>query len=143
MPFSKRSLSMMKNIHPDLRKVMDAAMHIVDLHKEERATFPDFTVVEGMRSIQRQHELYAQKATKTLNSRHLTGHAVDIVPLTFDGKADFAWPRYDLLASIVKMASDQVGVPIQWGGDWKTFKDGPHWELPWKEYPILQGRLKV
>jgi peptidoglycan L-alanyl-D-glutamate endopeptidase CwlK len=35
----------------------------------------------------------------------------------------------------VKRAAQEVGVPVEWGGDWKSFKDGPHWQLPFKEYP--------
>jgi len=78
--------------------------------------------------------LFAQKATKTMNSRHLTGHAVDLAPM-LGGKVSWDWPLYHRLAKTVKAAAAAEKVPITWGGDWRTFKDGPHWELPWKEYP--------
>ena len=94
----------------------------------------DFTVLEGLRTVERQKELFAQKATKTMNSRHITGHAVDLAPM-IGGKISWDWPLYNRLSKIVKAAAVAEKVSITWGGDWRTFKDGPHWELPWKQYP--------
>jgi peptidoglycan L-alanyl-D-glutamate endopeptidase CwlK len=94
----------------------------------------DFTVLEGLRTLPRQKQLLAQGATCTLNSRHLTGHAVDLAPM-IGGTVSWDWPLYNRLAKIVKAAAAHEKVPIVWGGDWRTFKDGPHWELPWKQYP--------
>jgi len=94
----------------------------------------DFTVLEGLRTIDRQKQLFAQKATKTMNSRHLTGHAVDLAPM-IGGEISWDWPMYHRLAKTIKAAAAVERLPIQWGGDWRTFKDGPHWELPWKFYP--------
>jgi peptidoglycan L-alanyl-D-glutamate endopeptidase CwlK len=74
------------------------------------------------------------KASQTLNSRHLTGHAVDVAPV-YNGKISWDWPLYYVLADCIKTAAKLVDVPIEWGGDWKRAKDGPHWQLPWKEYP--------
>jgi peptidoglycan L-alanyl-D-glutamate endopeptidase CwlK len=51
------------------------------------------------------------------------------------GTVRWDWPLYHQLAAVVKDAAKAENVPIQWGGDWRTFKDGPHWELPWKAYP--------
>jgi N-acetyl-anhydromuramyl-L-alanine amidase AmpD len=65
-----------------------------------------------------------------MKSRHITGHAVDIAPV-IDGQPSWSWPLYYKLAPQVKAAAKAVGVPIEWGGDWKSFKDGPHWQLPW------------
>jgi len=93
----------------------------------------DFMVLEGLRTTERQKQLVTQGASKTMNSRHLTGHAVDLAPM-FAGKISWDWPLYHRLAKIVKAAAAAEKVPLQWGGDWRTFKDGPHWELPWKIY---------
>jgi peptidoglycan L-alanyl-D-glutamate endopeptidase CwlK len=94
----------------------------------------DFTVLEGIRSVERQKQLVSQGASKTMNSRHLTGHAVDLAPM-IAGEVRWDWPLYHKLAKIVKAAAADEKVPLQWGGDWRAFKDGPHWELPWKFYP--------
>jgi len=87
-----------------------------------------------MRTLARQKKLVASGASKTMNSRHLTGHAVDIAPLV-GGKVSWEWPLYHRLAPIVKQAALDEGVRIEWGGDWRSFKDGPHWQLPWRDYP--------
>ena len=59
---------------------------------------------------------------------------MDIAPL-IDGKVSWHWPHYYTLAEAVKQAAKDVGVAVEWGGDWKSFKDGPHWQLPWAKYP--------
>ena len=120
-----RSLSRLVDVRPDLVRVVKRAAAISSL---------DFTVLEGLRTVARQHELMAQGATKTLNSRHLTGHAVDLAPM-IGGTVRWDWPLYHQLAAIVKAAAAYEKVPVTWGGDWRTFKDGPHWELSWKQYP--------
>ncbi|WP_199085482.1 M15 family metallopeptidase [Bosea sp. ASV33] len=97
-----------------------------------------FRVVEGLRSIERQRELVASGASTTMNSRHLTGHAVDIAPADENGKISWDWPLYRKLAPIMKAAAKAEGVPIEWGGDWKSFKDGPHWQLPFSQFPKAQ-----
>lgn len=123
--FGARSLARLSGVHPDLVKVMKRAIACSTL---------DFTVLEGLRTLERQKQLMASGATRTMNSRHLTGHAVDIAPL-IDGEVRWDWPLYHQLAAIVKKAATDLEVPIQWGGDWRSFKDGPHWELTWKAYP--------
>ena len=121
----QRSLSRLQGVHPDLVRVVKKAAALSAL---------DFTVLEGLRTAARQKQLFDQGATKTMNSRHLTGHAVDLAPM-IGGVVRWDWPLYHQLAAVVKAAAKAENVPIQWGGDWRTFKDGPHWELPWKEYP--------
>ena len=121
----QRSLSRLEGVHPDLVRVVKKAAAMSDL---------DFTVLEGLRTQARQKELMAQGATKTMNSRHLTGHAVDLAPM-IGGTIRWDWPLYHRLAKIVKAAAAAEKVPITWGGDWRNFNDGPHWELPWKQYP--------
>jgi peptidoglycan L-alanyl-D-glutamate endopeptidase CwlK len=120
-----RSLSRLQGVHPDLVRVVKkaAAMSAID-----------FTVLEGLRTIERQRELFAKHATTTMKSRHLDGHAVDIAPM-IGGEVRWDWPLYFKLADVVKNAATAENVPIEWGGDWKTFKDGPHWQLPWAKYP--------
>ena len=117
-----RSLARLEGVHPDLVRVVRKAAAMSDM---------DFTVLEGLRTVERQKQLMANGATKTMNSRHLTGHAVDLAPV-IDGKVSWDWPLYHRLAKTVKAAAAAEKVHIQWGGDWRTFKDGPHWELPWK-----------
>ena len=123
--WSERSLRNMRGIHPDLRRVLDRAL--------QEAPF-DFIVIEGLRTPERQRELYNQGASKTLRSRHLTGHAVDLLPIGPNGPR-FDWPLYNKLAPAVKKAAKTEGVKLVWGGDWTTFKDGPHFELDRTAYP--------
>lgn len=120
-----RSLSRLEGVHPDLVRVVKKAAVMSSL---------DFTVLEGLRTVARQKQLKELGATKTMNSRHITGHAVDLAPMV-GGTVRWDWPLYHQLAVIVKDAAKAENVPITWGGDWRTFKDGPHWELPWKQYP--------
>ncbi len=119
------SLDRMAGVHPDLVRVVKRAIAL---------TTVDFRVTEGRRSIKRQGELVKAGASKTMNSRHLTGHAVDVVAL-IDGAVRWDWPLYDLIAKAFKAAAKAEGVPLEWGGDWPRFRDGPHFQLPWKQYP--------
>jgi len=128
--YSKRSLDNLKGIHPDLRRVIDRALQESPL---------DFIVIEGQRTKERQAQLVKQGASKTMNSRHLTGHAVDLLPIGYDGKAAFDWPLYDRLGPAVEAAAKKEGVALVWGGRWKTFRDGPHFELDRNKYPAGQA----
>lgn len=120
-----RSLARLEGVHPDLVRVVKKAAAMSPL---------DFTVLEGLRTLDRQKQLSQIGATKTLRSRHLTGHAVDLAPMV-GGTVRWDWPLYHRLAKIIKEAAVAENVPIEWGGNWRTFKDGPHWQLPWKTYP--------
>jgi len=127
---SQRSLERLSGAHPDLARVIKRAATISSM---------DFTVLEVLRTVERQRQLVAQGASRTMNSRHLPGkdgksRAVDIAPM-IDGEVTWDWPLYRKLAPVFKQAAQDEGVPIEWGGDWKTFKDGPHWQLPLKAYP--------
>ena len=122
---SNKSRAKLEGVHPDLIRVVERAIQITPV---------DFTVLEGRRTLARQKQLLAAKATTTLESRHITGHAVDLG--AYVGKSvRWDWPLYHQIADAVKQAAKDVGVPIEWGGDWKTFKDGPHFQLPWSKYP--------
>ena len=122
---SQRSLRNLKGVHPDLLKVAVRALEITDI---------DFGVTEGLRTIERQRELVAAGASRTMNSRHLTGHAIDVVAL-IGGEVRWDWPLYARLALHFKAAAHELQVPITWGGDWPRFRDGPHYELQRKRYP--------
>lgn len=114
------SLARLKGVHPDLVKVVKRAIEITPI---------DFTVLEGLRTKERQRLLVARGASKTMNSYHITGHAVDIAPLV-NGQVTWDWKYYNELAPVIKQAAEELGVDITWGGNWKTFKDGPHWQIP-------------
>ncbi|ARQ01875.1 M15 family metallopeptidase [Pseudorhodoplanes sinuspersici] len=127
---SPRDRARLNGVHPDLVRVVDRAAETSDV---------EFTVLEGVRTTERQKQLVAKGASQTMNSRHIKaangfGHAVDLAPL-INGQVSWDWPLYHKLCPIVKDAAEQEGVAIEWGGDWKQFKDGPHWQLPWSKYP--------
>tara|TARA_R110000787_G_scaffold113817_4_gene223131 strand:+ start:382 stop:702 length:321 start_codon:yes stop_codon:yes gene_type:complete len=92
----------------------------------------DFTVIEGLRSVERQRILLDDGKSTTMNSRHITGHAVDMVPYPVDWN-DLA--RFEVMADAMDKAASELSVPVVWGGDWRTFYDAPHFELDRKSYP--------
>ena len=119
-----RSKQRLRGVHPDLVKVVERAIQITEV---------DFTVLEGLRTPERQKALVEAGASQTLNSRHLTGHAVDLGAWVGD-EVRWDWPLYHKIAAAMKEAARQEGVRIVWGGDWKRFADGPHFELDRKAY---------
>ena len=121
----KRSLSNLEGVHPDLVKVVKKAIELTQV---------DFTVIEGLRTKERQAQLLKEKKTTTSNSRHLTGHAVDLAAWVND-TISWDWKYYHQIADAMKEASKELNISIEWGGDWKKFKDGPHFELTWSKYP--------
>lgn len=122
---SEKSKARLDGVNPDLVRVVNRAASMSAM---------DFCVLEGLRTAERQKQLVASGASKTMKSRHLTGHAVDIAPM-LSGKVSWDWPLYRKIAPIIKEAARLERVPLEWGGDWVKFKDGPHWQLPWKSYP--------
>jgi len=124
---SQRSLLRLDGVHEDLVRVVKRAIEITEV---------DFAVLEGVRTLERQRRLLDIGATTTLRSRHLTGHAVDLGAWD-DGQICWDWPLYYKIADAMFEAAIDEGVPIEWGGHWKTFKDGPHYQLPWGEYPAV------
>ena len=120
-----RSKHRLKGVHPDLVRVVESAIEISTV---------DFTVLEGLRFPERQKALVEAGASQTLNSRHITGHAVDLGAWIGD-EVRWDWPLYHKINAAMQEASKLVGVPIEWGGNWRTFKDGPHFQLPKKKYP--------
>ena len=125
-----RSKARLRGVHPDLVKVVERAINL---------TTVDFTVLEGVRDPLRQMKLVEAGASQTMNSRHIPGadgfaKAVDLGAWV-DDQVDWSWPLYTQIAAAMKEAAKQLGIPIEWGGAWKTFHDGPHFQLPKKEYP--------
>lgn len=147
MKLTERDYSRLREVHGDLQRVIGRAELLT---QEGHVTALPFTVLEGKRSLARQKEMVAKGASQTMNSRHLTGHAVDLAPLDH-GKITWAWPLYYKLAELIRAASVIEEVPIRWGGTWgllsaiegpitraaikTSFPDGPHFELPVKWYP--------
>ncbi len=123
--YSVRSRSNLKGLHPDLLRVAERAIKITSV---------DFVITEGMRTVTRQKELFKAGATRTMNSRHLTGHALDVAAWVAGG-VRWDWPLYAKIAAAFKQAALELDVPIIWGGDWKSFRDGPHFELDRRKYP--------
>lgn len=127
---SQRSLTRLAGVHPDLVAVVKLAI---------QRTTVDFTVVEGVRTLAQQREYVARGASKTMASYHLPqadglGHAVDLAPMVGGAIPWNNWQAFADLAAAVKICAAELGVPVEWGGDWKTFKDGPHFQIPrdWK-----------
>lgn len=142
----------LKDVHPDLGRVTGRAIGI---------TTVDFKVLEGRRTKEKQKKLVASGASQTMNSRHLTGHAEDLVALV-GAEVRWDWPLYYPIAKAMKKAAVAEGVQLTWGGVWdrvlndlsddlekevylytqrqkllgkKAFIDGPHFQLTWKDYP--------
>ena len=122
---SRRSRNRMIGVHPALVAVVERAIELTPV---------DFMVTEGVRSLQRQAQLVRAGASRTLNSRHLTGHAVDLAALV-EGDVRWDWPLYPRIAGAMKAAAAERGVALVWGGDWKSLRDGPHFELDRSVFP--------
>lgn len=122
---SNRSRQNLKGVHPALLAVVEEAI---------LRTKVDFMVTEGLRSRERQAALVKAGASQTQNSRHLTGHAVDVAAWV-DGQIRWDWPLYPQIAEAFKAVAKEKGVTLIWGGDWPRLKDGPHFELCRKAYP--------
>ena len=126
--FGRTSEQRLIGVHPDLVKVVRKALQL---------STEDFTVLEGVRTLERQKKLArkrinGRKVTGTLKSRHLTGHAVDLIPYPFTKNPD-TWLELDRFKNIynaMKQASRETGIPIECGADWKKLVDCPHFQLP-------------
>lgn len=123
--FSVRSLKFLDTVHPDLQTVIKLGL---------RRSPIDFGITEGVRTKARQQEMFNARLSKTLNSRHIHGYAVDVVAFV-GGKITWEWKYYELIAAAIKEASKELGIPIEWGGDWANFRDGVHFQLPHGKYP--------
>ena len=99
---SRRSMKNLEGVHEDLVKVVQRALEITEV---------DFTVIEGVRSHEKQAQLLRTGATRTMNSRHLTGHAVDLAALV-NGKINWTWSYYCDIAEAMKTAAKELGVSV-------------------------------
>lgn len=122
---SQKSIDRLSGVHQDLVDVVKRAIEITEV---------DFAVLEGVRSVARQEQLVKAGASQTMKSRHITGHAVDLGAYV-NGSVRWDWPLYNKIALAMKAAAIELQVSIEWGGDWKTFPDGPHFQLTWDQYP--------
>ncbi len=151
MTLSARCELRLAGVHEDLVRVVRNAAEGGAL----------FRVTEGLRTPERQRQLVAEGKSQTLDSRHITGHAVDVVPLDSAGNVSWAWTLYFPLADAFRAAAIAEGVPVIWGGAWgqemaqyatakagqaayvarvkeagkRPFLDGPHFELARAAYP--------
>lgn len=117
--FGTRSKERLQGVHPDLVKVLEKAIKESPL---------DFSITEGLRTRERQKVLFDAGKSQTMNSRHLTGKAVDIAVIR-DGEVTWDFKYYQLVADHIKKVAKELKIDIVWGGDWQSFKDGPHFEL--------------
>ena len=144
---SQRSLDRLEGVKPDLVNVVKRAIEL---------TTVDFGVIEGVRTEERQKELVAKGASKTMKSKHLDGNAVDLM-VYVDGRGCWELNLYDEVADAMRQAAIEEGVPVRWGCAWhidniedydgtmedamnayidlrrsqgkRPFLDGPHFEL--------------
>lgn len=117
--FGVLSKERLEGVHQDLRKVFYEAIG---------GSPYDFSITEGLRTYKRQKMLVEAGKSQTMNSRHLTGHAVDFC-IIIDGKADWDLEKYHKVTDHIKNVASKLNIPIVCGIDWKTLKDGPHVEL--------------
>lgn len=123
-----------------IRNTLGVHVDLVRVFEEAAKTSPhEFMITEGVRTLERQKQLKKKGLSKTLNSRHIPrnnrpGHAMDIALLK-NGKIDWNdLKAYDEIGAHIKSVAKKLGVPIKWGGDWK-WKDRPHYQLRWRDYP--------
>lgn len=114
-----RSYKNLEGVHPKLVMVVERAIALSPV---------DFMVTEGVRTLEKQKKLVAAGASQTLNSKHLKGRAIDVAALV-DGEVRWDWPLYSKIAIAMKVAADELGVAVTWGGEWRSLRDGPHFEL--------------
>ncbi|ALL37794.1 M15 family metallopeptidase [Serratia marcescens] len=123
--FSPRSEKNLQGVNPALIAVVRRALELSPV---------DFGITEGLRTLERQREMVQTGKSQTLKSRHLTGHAVDVVAY-LGTNISWEWRYYEQIATAFKQAGKELGTVIEWGGDWKTLKDGPHFQLSVRDYP--------
>lgn len=145
-----RSIGRLKGVHDDLVEVVKVAFNISE---------QPFIITEGVRTLEQQKKYFEAGASKTMRSRHLTGHALDLaayIDVDGDGQKDpneqvrWDWPLAFKIADAMRLAAEQLDIPVEWGGNWRLlngngpvketelakFADGPHFQLPWRDYPV-------
>ena len=119
MELSKLSLERLEGVDERLKAIVTECA--------ARCLFP-FNVSEGLRSVEQQREYVRQGKSRTMNSKHLTGKAVDLYPLSMDRK-QVDWSRFEELADLMFQVAGDQGTEIVWGGHWKTIVDKCHFQL--------------
>lgn len=117
--FSENSLKKLEGVVPKLRMVVERALSLSEV---------DFSITEGVRSLERQKELVAAKKSQTMRSYHLRGAAVDVAAF-IDGKLSWDFKHYEKINEAFQKSAKELDVTITWGGSWKTLKDGPHFQI--------------
>ncbi|MGE8129006.1 phage tail tip lysozyme [Methylobacterium sp. NPDC080182] len=110
-----------KGVNGDLMRVIKRAQEISEVK---------FHVHEGLRSVERQADMVRRGWSKTMNSKHLTGRAVDLRADGDPAVGNLDAAKYAKINEAIGKASKEAGVPVEWGGNWKGFKDIPHFQLP-------------
>jgi peptidoglycan L-alanyl-D-glutamate endopeptidase CwlK len=123
--FGQRSEFNLEGVHHDLVAIARRALQI---------TAVDFMVVDGLRTLKEQKVVFETGASETMNSRHLTGHAIDVAAFV-GGKISWQHELYEQIADAFKTAALELKIPLIWGGDWKHPVDGGHFELDRRKYP--------
>lgn len=128
--FGQRSERELATVHKDLQRVCRRALEISEV---------DFGILQGLRTVTEQKENVAKGVSQTMRSRHLTGHAIDFGAYVkgqyVNGDTAEEYRLYELIAAAFKRAAAELGIPIIWGGDWTSLRDGGHVELDRKVYP--------
>jgi peptidoglycan L-alanyl-D-glutamate endopeptidase CwlK len=124
MTLAPRSLKCLEGVHPDIAAVVRRADEIG----------ARFHITCGLRTEEEQRKLVKAGKSRTMKSRHLTGHAVDFVVAEPGGGVSYDHADMAACAAIFKQAATELGIAIEWGGDWKSFVDTPHVELDRKVY---------
>lgn len=124
MQLNERSKNNLKGVNSKLVDLVNLVAKNIDTDLPNYS----FIVTEGLRTLERQKELFNKGLSKTMNSKHLTGDAVDIAVVK-NGEVTWNFAEYKKVADVFKKYAKESGVSISWGGEWTNFKDGPHFEL--------------
>jgi len=118
---SERDMKRLEGVDEKLIQVVKRASEISSYN---------FMVVEGLRTLETQKKYVAQGKSQTMNSRHLIGQAVDLAPVE-NGTIDWnnSKGQFDAVAKAMKQAAKELNVEIEYGGDWKSFVDKPHFQI--------------
>lgn len=104
---------------------------LAELMTRVEAQHPNaFQITEGMRDAERQAQMVAEGKSQTQNSKHLVGNAVDIALMGPDGQPNWNFEDYKPIAETAKSVAAELGIPdFVWGGDWKSLRDGVHFQV--------------
>ena len=110
-----------RGVNADLIKVLKRAQQLSKVK---------FHIHEGLRTLERQREMVRRGWSKTMDSEHLKGRAVDVRADGDPAVGALDRKKYEEINRAMRQASEEAGIPVEWGGDWKKFKDVPHFQFP-------------